>query len=79
MLTTAYADDQSSGQKPQDATAINTVCPDSGDKVGSMGKPVYVSYHGKKIALCCQQCLRDFGKNPEKYAPLADKNTASGQ
>ena len=79
VAAAALADDQGNGSKPaqlrsDSAGAINTICPDSGDKVGTMGKPVYVSYHGKKIALCCQQCRRDFEKNQEKHSALAEKN-----
>ena len=57
--------------------SINTICPVSGDKVGGdMGKPIYVEYKGKKIGFCCRDCAKDFKKNPEKYAGLAEKNQA---
>jgi YHS domain-containing protein len=56
--------------------ATNTVCPVSGDKVGSMGKPYIVEYKGQKIALCCKDCTKDFKKHPAKYAALAAKNTS---
>ncbi|HEY0791694.1 MAG TPA: TRASH domain-containing protein [Chthoniobacterales bacterium] len=62
--------------QPANATPKNAVCPVSGDKVGSVGKPVLVEYQGKKIALCCKECLKDFKKNPAKYSALADKNAA---
>jgi YHS domain-containing protein len=62
-----------SGFAADPATATNKVCPVSGDKVGSMGKPVYVEYQGKKIALCCKDCVADFKKDPAKYAALAEK------
>jgi len=73
LTAPAWSNDQATGQKPG-AGAINTICPDSGDKVGSMGKPVYVNYHGKTIALCCQQCRRDFEQNPARYAALVEKS-----
>jgi YHS domain-containing protein len=60
------------------APAKNAVCPVSGDKVGSIGKPVIVEYQGKKVALCCKDCLKDFKKNPAKYSALADKNASDG-
>jgi YHS domain-containing protein len=64
---------QSSGAKIE---SINTICPVSGDKVGELGKPVYVVYKGKKIGFCCRDCPKDFKKDPEKFAALAEKNQA---
>ena len=59
--------------------AINTVCPVSGDKVGSLGRPVYAEYHGKKIAFCCKDCVKKFYKNPDKYGALAEQNRSAGE
>ena len=42
----------------------NTVCPVSGDKVS--GKH-FVMHQGKKIALCCAHCEKEFKKNPTKF------------
>jgi YHS domain-containing protein len=53
---------------------INSICPVSGDTVGSVGKPVYGDYHGKTIALCCKDCARQFRKHPDRYGSLAEKN-----
>jgi YHS domain-containing protein len=64
---------QSSGAKIE---SINTICPVSGDEVGELGKPVYVEYKGKKIGFCCKDCRKDFEKDPEKFAALAEKNQA---
>ncbi len=64
---------QSSGAKIE---SINTICPVSGDKVGELGKPVYVEYKGKKIGFCCRDCPKDFKKDPEKFAALAEQNQA---
>jgi len=44
--------------------AGNTVCPVSGDKVS--GKH-FVEYKGKRYALCCPLCEKDFKKDPEKF------------
>jgi YHS domain-containing protein len=65
-------------QSASGGAAINTVCPVSGDKVGGMGKPVSVEYEGKKVALCCKQCKKDFDKEPAKYVALAEKNEGEG-
>ena len=56
-----------------DSKPINTVCPVSGDELGSVGKPVYAEYHGKKVGFCCKNCARKFQKNPDKYGTLAEK------
>ena len=42
----------------------NTICPVSGDKVS--GKH-FVEYKGKRYALCCPMCEKDFKKDPEKF------------
>lgn len=42
----------------------NKFCPVSGDKVS--GKH-FVEYKGKRYALCCPMCEKDFKKNPAKY------------
>jgi YHS domain-containing protein len=64
---------KSSGAKIE---SINTICPVSGDEVGELGKPVYVEYKGKKIGFCCRDCPKDFKKDPEKFAALAEQNQA---
>jgi YHS domain-containing protein len=61
------------------AQSINTICPVSGDRVGSVGKPAYAEYHGKKIAFCCKDCVKKFRKNPDKYGALAEKNQSAGE
>jgi YHS domain-containing protein len=53
---------------------INSVCPVSGDTVGSVGKPIYGEYQGTPVAFCCKDCARKFRKHPDKYGPLAEKN-----
>jgi hypothetical protein len=60
------------------AAAQNTVCPVTGDKVGSMGKPVYVDYQGKKVGLCCKMCLGEYRADPAKFAALAVRNGSTG-
>jgi YHS domain-containing protein len=82
IATSSFAADPAA-EKPSQTEgvkveSINTVCPVSGEKVGGdMGKPVYVDYKGKKIGFCCRDCAKDFKKNPEKYAALAEKNRSS--
>jgi YHS domain-containing protein len=44
----------------------NTVCPVSGDKVGD--SKLTEVYQGKIYHLCCDDCPKDFKKNPDKFA-----------
>ena len=44
----------------------NTVCPVSGDKVGD--SKLTEVYQGKIYHFCCDDCPKDFKKNPEKFA-----------
>ena len=77
LATSAVAgdlSDQKPAQSQSGKQATNTVCPVSGDKVGSIGKPVYIEYQGKKVALCCKDCVKDFHRDPAKFVGLAEKN-----
>jgi YHS domain-containing protein len=46
---------------------IQTTCPVSGEKIDSMGKPVYSDYKGRRVMFCCGACKKPFEKEPEKY------------
>ncbi|HUI93401.1 MAG TPA: hypothetical protein VLX68_14230 [Chitinivibrionales bacterium] len=47
-----------------------TTCPVMG---GPINKNLYVDYKGKRIYVCCEGCLAEVKKNPEKYIKkLAD-------
>lgn len=39
----------------------------SGDKLGAMGAPVIINYHGTEIRFCCHECVATFNENPAKY------------
>lgn len=43
------------------------VCIVSGNKLGSMGKPVTMVYKGQEVKFCCKPCVAKFNRNPEKY------------
>jgi YHS domain-containing protein len=48
-------------------------CLVSGDKIGAMGRPIVLVYHGQEIKFCCADCPPEFNKDPEKYMKkLAD-------
>lgn len=56
----------------------NKICPVSGDKIpapgeeSAMGEVVKYEYNGKIYNLCCEMCIKDFKKNPEKYSKIAE-------
>jgi len=43
------------------------VCIVSGEKLGSMGDPVVIVHEGQQIKFCCDHCIPEFNKEPEKY------------
>ncbi len=62
----------------------NTTCPTCGDKIDP--KTAYQVYHkGKLVNLCCEHCLEEFSKDPDKYLAKAEgeaktpKNTKDTQ
>jgi len=44
-----------------------TVCPVSGEALGSMGDPIVVTHESKEVKLCCKSCIKDFKADPAKY------------
>lgn len=42
-------------------------CLVSGDKIGSMGKPIVVDYQGQEFKFCCPDCPAQFKKDPDQY------------
>ena len=59
----------------------NKMCPVSGNPVddGSMGEAVKYVYNGKIYNLCCQMCVKDFKKSPEKYSAVAEKEVKTAK
>ena len=50
------------------------ICPVTGQKLGSMGKPPQVMVNGQKVFICCAGCEEELQQNPEKYlAKLSSK------
>lgn len=47
------------------AVPFNKKCPVSGDAVNPKGKTV--TYKGKVVGFCCDDCVDLFNKNPDKY------------
>jgi hypothetical protein len=54
-----------------------TTCVVSGEKLGEMGKPVVLNYQGTEVRFCCNDCVKTFKKDPEKY--LAKLKAASSK
>ena len=42
-------------------------CLVSGEKLGTMGKPLEIVHEGQQIKFCCKSCLPKFEKDPAKY------------
>ncbi|HLD87703.1 MAG TPA: TRASH domain-containing protein [Candidatus Omnitrophota bacterium] len=57
----------------------NKICPVSGEKIvksTDMGEPVQIDHNGKIYGLCCPMCIKDFKKDPDKYAAIADQEVS---
>ena len=57
----------------------NKICPVSGDNVTEMGESVPVVYKGKIYNMCCEMCLKDFQKHPEKFSKIAEDEAEEDQ
>lgn len=44
----------------------NKICPISGEKIDEKMKATY-EYEGKIYNFCCEMCIEEFKKDPEKY------------
>lgn len=57
------------GAKAESSDGEETaVCPVMGTKVKKSEAYAVKEYKGKKYYLCCAHCVKEFDKNPEKYA-----------
>jgi YHS domain-containing protein len=68
ILTSAsklHGADAPTTQPAVDTKPINAKCPVSGE---DLDPNVSIVYEGKTIGFCCQDCVKAFKKNPEKYA-----------
>lgn len=70
---------EAKNDKPKTGEVGNSICPVSGEKVGQMGEVVKHEYNGKIYNLCCNACVKDFKKDPEKYSKLAERKVAESQ
>jgi hypothetical protein len=56
-----------------------TLCPVTGDKLGSMGTPISVSVKGRTIFVCCQGCIDEVKADPDKFLRKVDDDVAHKQ
>lgn len=52
---------------PDPSLTSADLCPVSGEKLGSMGKPFVLAHDGREISLCCKACKKDFEAEPAKF------------
>jgi YHS domain-containing protein len=64
--TGASAEPMTQSAKQNAVDLGNTVCPVSGDKVGD--SKLTEVYQGKIYHFCCDDCPKDFKKDPDKFA-----------
>jgi len=66
--TFAFADSAAPRGVPKDYPLKKCVVSD--EALGEHGKVVKVSYEGTDVYLCCKDCVKDFKKDPAKYAKM---------
>lgn len=49
------------------------ICPVTGGKLGSMGKPYVHTYQGREVRLCCKGCVKAFEKDAAKHLKTMDE------
>ena len=65
--------------KPAAAYPLD-VCPVSGEKLGGdMGAPVVKQEDGRTVKFCCDECVKAFEKEPEKYNKKMDEMIVAKQ
>ena len=79
MAPLALASEKSDKMDKLKATYPLTTCPVSGEKLGSMGGYDYLyktKVNGveteRLVRFCCNGCVKEFNKNPDKYLKMID-------
>ena len=54
-------------------------CPVSGQKLGSMGKPIVLDSGGREVRLCCKGCKAKFEKSRDEYLKKIDAKIVAQQ
>lgn len=68
----ADAQDKPKAKPPIGEAYPLAACPISGEKLGSMGKPVVKDYAGREVRFCCGNCPPEFEKDLEKSLAKVD-------
>ena len=71
-IPTAQAEET---KKPKPKKYPLKVCIVSDEKLGEMGKPLYMKYNGQIYGFCCKPCTKDFTKSPKKFEKKFKKLT----
>lgn len=71
VLVPARADEPKPAPAPKEEPKVKPypldTCIVSGEKLGTMGKPVVIVHEGQEIKFCCKSCKPKFEKDPAKY------------
>lgn len=65
------------GNTPLAASSPQRLCPVTGEQLGSMGPPIPVTILGRTIYVCCNPCVAEVRREPEKYLSIVDQSVAS--
>lgn len=55
------------------------MCIISGEKLGSMGKPVILNHEGRELRLCCGGCIERFRAEPAKFVKSLDERIVTSE
>ena len=67
----ADSKDAKKAEKPKPYTL--KICSVSDEKLGGMGDAYVFTYQDREIKLCCNDCKKDFDKNPKKFITKIEK------
>lgn len=51
-------------------------CVVSGESLGEMGSPFEHMYKNRLVLLCCQGCVKEFDRHPDKFLSMLDEASA---
>lgn len=77
-LQLSAADATGSAGNDEALAALQKSCPISGDKLGSMGKPIRVVAAGHNVLLCCPSCKEKLTAHPDYYLNRMNPVTDEG-
>jgi hypothetical protein len=58
--------------EPTDEDYPLTTCVVTGESLTIMGDPIAIRYAGREVRFCCDSCVKEFKKDPEKYLAVLD-------